>query len=634
MENPLAILKQYWGFEAFRPLQEPIIESVLAGKDTLALLPTGGGKSLCYQVPAMCQKGITLVISPLIALMKDQVEQLKKRNISAAAIYSGMPYATIDRILDNAIYGDLKLLYLSPERLTTELAIARIRRMHVGLLAVDEAHCISQWGYDFRPAYLNIAAIREIIPDTPILALTATAIPEVVSDIQEKLLFPTPNVFQKSFARPNLAYVVFKLENKIGKLAEMLNNVKGTAIVYVRNRRKTQEVALQLQRIGFTASHYHAGLDPEERSKRQDEWMRGAVHVMVCTNAFGMGIDKSNVRLVVHMDLPDSPEAYFQEAGRAGRDGKKSYAVLLYDEADIQLLEENFTRSFPEPEEIRRIYQALGSYLQLALGAGKGESYNFDLVAFSKAFQFNPRVALAGLKILEQAGWITISDAVYIPGSFFIRVTREELYDFQLKNPAMELILKTMLRTYTGAFQQHVPLREDQLARFLRIDKAALVQALQIFHRSGIIDYRPARDAPQLTFLEARIAARNVMVDKKWYDFRKKRARDRVDQMSSYVREPKCRSQQLVSYFGETDAPLCGVCDVCQGRTKSLPSSGEFDKLRDRVRELLQKQPMTEKDLAGSFRGREHTWIPDVLTYLVDEGWVALQEGQLHWIGK
>ncbi|MBK8492482.1 MAG: RecQ family ATP-dependent DNA helicase [Saprospirales bacterium] len=612
MENPLAILKQYWGFDAFRPLQEPIIESVLAGKDTLALLPTGGGKSLCYQVPALCQKGVTLVISPLIALMKDQVEQLKKRNISAAAIYSGMPYAAIDRILDNAIYGDIKLLYLSPERLTTELAIERIRRMHVGLLAVDEAHCISQWGYDFRPAYLNIATIREIIPDTPILALTATAIPEVVADIQEKLLFPKPNVFQKSFARPNLAYVVFKLENKIGKLAEMLNKVKGTAIVYVRNRRKTQEVALQLQRMGFTASHYHAGLAPDERSSRQDEWMEGTVHVMVCTNAFGMGIDKPDVRLVVHMDLPDSPEAYFQEAGRAGRDQQKSYAVLLYDEADIHLLEENYTRSFPEPEEIRRIYQALGSYLQLAIGAGKGESYNFDLVAFSKAFQFNPRVALAGLKILEQAGWLTISDAVYIPGSFFIRVTREELYDFQLKNPAMELVLKTMLRTYTGAFQQHVPLREDQLARFLRIEKPALIQALQIFHRSGIIDYRPARDAPQLTFLEARIAARHVMVDKKWYDFRKKRARDRIDQMITYVREPRCRSQQLVSYFGEKDAPACGVCDVCQGRTKSTPSKEEFDKLRDRIRELLLAEPMGEKNWPASFGGKKK---PEYRTY-------------------
>jgi len=336
----------------------------------------------------------------------------------------------------------------------------------------------------------------------------------------------------------------------------------------------------------------------------------------------------------VHLDLPDSPEAYCQEAGRSGRDGKRSYAALLYDEADLALLEENYIKSFPEPQDIRRIYKALGSYFQLAVGAGMGESFNFDLVAFSKAFNFIPRQTFSGLKVLEQAGLLSISDAVYIPGSFLIKVTREELYDFQLKNPAMELILKTMLRTYTGAFQQHVSFREDELARFLRMDKPVLIKALQVFHRSGIIDYRPARDAPQLTFLQDRTDARNVQIDQKWYDFRKKRARERIDQMIGYVRNVRCRSQLLVAYFGEKDAPACGICDVCTGRTQSQLSPEAFEELKDRIRKLLHTQPLGEKELAGFFRGRDKTDLPEVLTYLLDEGWIESKEGKLHWSGK
>ncbi|MBK6904285.1 MAG: RecQ family ATP-dependent DNA helicase [Saprospirales bacterium] len=627
-------MKQYWGFESFRPLQESIIDSVLAGRDTLALLPTGGGKSLCYQVPALCRPGITLVISPLIALMKDQVEQLKARNVPAAAIFSGMPYPEIDRVFDQAIYGNLKLLYLSPERLTTEMALERIGRMSVNLLAVDEAHCISQWGYDFRPAYLNIASIREALPEAPVLALTATATPEVVADIQEKLRFPAPNLFQKSFVRSNLIYAVLKEENKVGKLEEMLKKVPGSAVVYVRNRRKTQEIALQLQRLGLSASHYHAGLDPEERSKRQDDWMKGLVRAMVCTNAFGMGIDKPDVRLVAHLDLPDSPEAYFQEAGRGGRDEKKAFAILLYDDSDLQLLEENFIKSFPALPEIRRVYQALGSYYQLALGAGAGESFNFDLVTFAKTYRFLPGQVLASLKVLEQAGWLTISDAVYIPGSFFFRVSREDLYDYQLKNQPVELILKTLLRTYTGAFQQHVAIREEQVARFLRMEKPALVQALQTFQREGIIDYRPARDAPQLTFLQDRVDARHMQIDRQWYEFRKKRARARVDQMKAYVTEPVCRSQQLVTYFGEKEAKPCGACDVCRGRTRPEPSGREFAGIREKIRKFLLESPMDEKELTRKFAGKEKGLVPAVLSYLLDEAWVELHEGRLYWVAN
>ena len=631
MERPEVILKKYWHYDSFRPLQEPIIRSVCDGRDTLALLPTGGGKSICFQVPALCQEGITLVISPLIALMKDQVEQLRKRNVPAAAVYSGMPYHEIDRIFDQAVYGNLKLLYLSPERLTTEMAIERIRKMQVTLIAVDEAHCISQWGYDFRPAYLNIASIREVLPETPVLALTATATPEVVADIQEKLQFPKPNVFQKSFIRSNLAYVVLKEENKAGKLAEMLRKVPGTAVVYVRNRRKTREVALHLQRLGFSASHYHAGLSPEERARRQDEWMKGEVRVIVSTNAFGMGIDKPDVRLVVHLDLPDSPEAYFQEAGRAGRDEKKAFAVLLYDDSDIRNLEENFIRGFPEPAEIRRIYRALGSYFQLALGAGLGQSFNFDLLAFSQTYRFNPAHTLAGLKVLEQAAWLTLSDAVYIPGSFFIRISREDLYDYQLKKPEVEKVLKTLLRAHTGAFMQHVPIREEQLARFLRMEKAVLVRILQQFHQEGIIDYRPATDAPQLTFLQDRVDARHLRIDQEWYAFRKKRARERTDQMIAYVSRAQCRSLQLVAYFGEKDAKPCGQCDVCLGRTKPGPDKAHFEALKTRIRSLLQAGPMDAKELARSFQGKDQTLIPGVIAYLLDEGWLIEDQGALSW---
>jgi len=632
VEHPLAILNHYWGFESFRPLQESIIDSVLGGRDTLALLPTGGGKSLCYQVPALCKPGITIVVSPLIALMKDQVEQLKSKQIPAAAVFSGMPMHEIDRVFDHALFGNLKLLYLSPERLSTEMALARIGRMHVNLLAVDEAHCISQWGYDFRPAYLNIASIRDLLPETPVLALTATATPEVVADIQEKLRFSAPNVFQKSFVRSNLAYVVRKVENKTAKLEEMLKKVPGTAVVYVRNRRKTMEVAQHLLRSGISAGFYHAGLDTEERSKRQDSWMKGIMRAMVCTNAFGMGIDKPDVRLVVHLDLPDSPEAYFQEAGRAGRDGKKSYAVQLFDDADILQLEDNFVKGFPDIPEIRRIYQALGSYFQLALGAGKDESFDFDLAAFARTYRFNPAQALAGLKALEQAGWLTLSDAVYIPGSFMIRVSREELYDYQLKNQPVELILKTMLRTYTGAFQQHVPLREEQLARFLRMEKQTLVQALQTFHREGIIDYRPARDAPQITFLQERVDAKNLQIDRKWYEFRKKRAGERVAQMKAYVTEDRCRSVQLVGYFGEKDASPCGVCDVCREKVKPNPGGREFAQMRDQIRALLQAEPLDEKELVDKLSGGEQGFAPMVVSYLLDEGWVELRDGRLFWI--
>ncbi|MDX1667335.1 MAG: ATP-dependent DNA helicase RecQ, partial [Saprospiraceae bacterium] len=468
-ESPAGILEKYWGYDSFRPPQEKVIRSVLRNEDTLVLMPTGGGKSICYQVPALCREGLCIVVSPLIALMNDQVYQLRKRNVPAAAVHSGMSYSDIDRILDNCIYGQTRLLYLSPERLSTDLAQERISRMNVNLLAVDEAHCISQWGYDFRPAYLEIAQIRELIPDTPLLALTATATPTVAEDIQDKLEFRKAHLIKSSFHRPRLAYVVLEEEGKFSKIKKILDGVPGPSIVYVRSRRGTKEIAARLKREGLSADFYHAGLDTESRDAKQTAWIRGEVRIMVATNAFGMGIDKSNVRSVIHHDPPDSLEAYFQEAGRAGRDGKKAYAILLYHGSDRIRLERQFSRSYPEIEEVKRVYRALGSYFQLAVGAGKGESFDFDLTEFGRTYDLDTLTTYHALRILEQSGFIVLTEAVYVPATLMVRIGKEELYDYLLKNAKLDKLLKTILRTYQGAFKHHVRIREKQLARFLKI---------------------------------------------------------------------------------------------------------------------------------------------------------------------
>jgi len=421
--KPIDVLRQFWGFDNFRPLQEDIIQSALDGKDTIALLPTGGGKSLCFQVPAMCKEGICIVISPLIALMKDQVFHLRQKNIPAEAIFSGMRHKDIDRILDNCVYGDVKLLYVSPERLKTELLLERLKKMNINLIAIDEAHCISQWGYDFRPAYLEIASIREWLPKVPLIALTATATPKVVEDIQQKLAFKRENVFQKSFVRDNLAYVVLHENQKEKKLLEILTNVKGSGVVYVRSRRRTKDVALLLQRKGIAADFYHGGLPGDERSKKQEAWIRNEKRIMVCTNAFGMGIDKSDVRSVVHLDVPDSPEAYFQEAGRGGRDGKKAYAVMLYKKEDGESLQHFFNQSFPPIKSIKQVYQALGSFFQLATGGGAGQSFDFDIATFCKKFNLQALTTYSSLKILAQSGWLVLSESIFLPSTLTIKVS-------------------------------------------------------------------------------------------------------------------------------------------------------------------------------------------------------------------
>lgn len=632
--TPLEILQLYWGYDRFRPLQEDIIQSVIDGKDTLALLPTGGGKSICFQVPTLVQEGMCLVISPLIALMKDQVENLKKREIAAEAIYSGMHYRDIDRILDNAVYGGLKFLYVSPERLTTELMQERLKKMPVKLLAVDEAHCVSQWGYDFRPPYLQISETRELIPEVPVLALTATATPPVVKDIQEKLAFRKGRVMQKSFVRENLAYVVLQEEGKERKLVDILSKTRGTAIVYARSRRRTKELAGWLRKHRISADFYHAGLAQEARTAKQEAWMNNKVRVIVSTNAFGMGIDKADVRTVVHMDLPDSLEAYFQEAGRAGRDGKKSFAVLLYNQSDRQSLERNYETSFPDMNELRRVYRALGSYFQLAVGGGQGDSYNFDLVDFAKTYQLDIVTTYSCLKMLEQAGWILLTDAVFVPSSLRIKVSKDELYDYQLRYPKMERILKTILRTYQGAFQFDIHLREKQLARFLALPQQELQKALFHLQKAGIINYSPQREDPQLIFLQERVGADNLAIDQVLYNFRKERHRDRIQAAIRYAETAVCRSQQLLAYFGEEDASRCGVCDVCLGRTKSEVSTEEFERYKQKIQSLLRREKLSLKELVASFPPKRENQVLRSLEYLLDEGFVEKDGALMRWVEK
>ncbi|MGK0387674.1 MAG: ATP-dependent DNA helicase RecQ [Maribacter sp.] len=620
LDKKTEILKQYWGYDSFRSMQGEIIDSVLSGKDTLALMPTGGGKSICFQVPALVKEGVAIVISPLIALMKDQVSNLKKRGITAEAIFSGMHYRDIDRILDNAAYGGLKFLYLSPERLTTEIVRERIKKMNVNVLAVDEAHCISQWGYDFRPPYLKIAEIRELLPNTPIIAVTATATKQVAIDIQEKLEFKDGIMFQKSFSRSNLSYSVLHEHNKTVKLLDILKRIRSSAVVYARNRRQTKEVANYLVQKGISASCYHAGLESDERSKRQDAWINNKIRVMVSTNAFGMGIDKPDVRVVVHLDLPDNLEAYFQEAGRAGRDGRKAFAVLLYNEKDKIMLEKHYKQGFPSFDEVRKVWQALGSYYQLAIGGGIGESYDFDLVEFSNNYKFEVVKTYNCLKMLEQNGWVTLSDAVHMPPSITFIMKKEVLYDYQLKNKRLDKVIRRILQSYQGGYGQVMQIREfSKLAYSLKMNAEQLDILLQKLDHEEVLEYLPAKDKPQLTFLREKVGVNNLDFDISLYNFRKERQKERMAKAIAYAEYPVCRSQQLLSYFGEKLKDKCGICDVCTGRNSSGMTADEFNRLQDKVSRLLKKEQLNTAEILDSFAPKYEKKLLKVLDYMYSE---------------
>ncbi len=618
--SPLEILQKYWGHQSFRPLQEDILLSALEGRDTLALLPTGGGKSICFQVPALCQEGICLVISPLIALMKDQVHNLDRRGIPAAAIFSGMGHRQIDMIFENACNGQYKFLYISPERLQTPMARERIKRMNVNLLAVDEAHCVSQWGYDFRPPYLQITEIRALIPKVPVLALTATATAEVLDDIQEKLGFRSKNVFRQSFVRSNLSYSVLYEDKKRAKLIDILRRVPGTGIVYARSRGETKEIAHFLTQNGINADFYHAGLPGEERSAKQDAWVAGKTRIIVSTNAFGMGIDKPDVRIVVHINLPNTLEGYFQEAGRGGRDGLKSYATLLYAPADGASLRFHLQSAFPPIELVRKVYRALGSHTQLAVGAGEGESFDFDLSLFCHTFKFDQAPTHAALRLIELEGWISLSDAFVSSARAHVMASREVLYDYQLRNKQADTVLKTLLRAYPGLQSDFVDISETVIAKYAKLPTEVVQQVLQTAQNEGILLYEARKEKPQLTFTRERAHAENLTIDLKKFNLRKQRAEERVERAIQFAETRKCRSQQLLAYFGEPDSKPCGICDVCTGRHKTTLPTAAFETYEKKIREVLRHEALPLEEILRAFPLKRQDAVSQVLNYLLDEG--------------
>ena len=625
------ILQQYWGYPSFRPLQEDIVDSVMAGKDTLALLPTGGGKSICFQVPAMVMEGLCLVITPLIALMKDQVAHLVEKGIPAAAIYSGMHPDALELAYNQAAFGRLKFLYVSPERLQTNAFIEALRKMKVCLLAVDESHCISQWGYDFRPPYLKIADIRPYMPKTPVLALTATATAKVVDDIQLRLGFKQKNVFQSSFERKNVTYNVIHEADKYGVLRRKLEAMnEGSAIVYVRNRKRTQVIADWLNSVGISATFYHAGLDAKTRDQRQDLWMKGKVKVIAATNAYGMGIDKPDVRLVIHMDLPDSIEAYFQEAGRAGRDLKPSEAFLLVSPADIQKLYENLSQSFPELERIKLIYNALGNYFNIPVGAGENVSYPFVIMDFANRYGFNVVEVFHTLKILEKEGFLVLSDSFDEPSKVMIKASRDDIYGFQVNNPKYSELIKCMLRSLPGVMTDFVRINEETLARKAGLTADMIAEQLKKLESYNFLSYSPRNDKPQLLFLSEFVDAKHFGLSRENYYDRKKDAEARVKAVVDFVNnDEECRSVQLLRYFNEKTKKSCGRCDVCM---RKVDNRVPYNKIEEKVLSVMSETAQSMKDVLVKCSEFEESKVLDAIRFLVDNGVLQLErDSSVRW---
>lgn len=625
MQKYLSILKQYWGYDQFRELQGDIIQSIAAGRDTLGLMPTGGGKSLTFQVPTMAMDGICIVVTPLIALMKDQVENLKKRGIAAAAIFSGMTTNDIMLTLDNSVFGAYKFLYVSPERLATPIFMEKIKQATVCMIAVDESHCISQWGYDFRPSYLRIADIRELLPNVPVLALTATATPEVVDDIQKQLHFREPNLFQKSFHRSNLAYVVRTVENKDENLLKILNNVPGTSVVYVRNRKKTKEIADFLNQNGIPAENFHAGLKNETKDAKQARWKSGETRVIVSTNAFGMGIDKAEVRTVVHLDLPDSVEAYFQEAGRAGRDEKKAYAVLLYNNGDAVKMRKRVADTFPGKEMVRKVYEALGNYYEIGVGSGLDNVFAFDIADFCTRFKLPILISYNCLKILQQAGYIELTDEQDSSSRVLFTVNKDDLYKTK-QTTEQDRLIHILLRSYTGLFTDLAAINEDIIAKRLEWTRDKVYEQLVGLAKEHIIQYIPRKKTPFLTFTHERLETERVVLGKEAYDDRRDRYIARVKSVLDYAQEENvCRSQVLLSYFGEKDTKPCGKCDICLKRKETELSNDDFETIQQTIRQMLNNEELTINALVKKVPFKEPK-VLKVIRFMMDNG--QLQENE------
>ena len=614
------ILKQHWGYDSFRPLQEDIIVSVLEGRDTLALLPTGGGKSICFQVPALVKGGLCIVISPLIALMKDQVEHLRDRGIKAGAIYSGMRSSEIQATIDNCLFDpEYRFLYVSPERLQTESFKVNFERMPVSMIAVDEAHCISQWGYDFRPPYLEIAKIRKVFPQVPVLALTATATPEVVKDIQLRLEFKTENVFQKSFKRANLTYFVVNEEDKNSRMLRIMNRYPGSGIVYVRNRKKTAETAEFLRNNGISADHYHAGLDPRDRDRKQQSWMKGETRVMVSTNAFGMGIDKPDVRFVVHIDLPDTLEAYFQEAGRAGRDEQPAVAILLYDNYDVAQLKRNFTFTFPELDRVREVYRELCQSHHIELGTGEGKVFPFSMEEHARAVQMNATQYFNALKLLHNIGVILVSEHLREKSELQFKLNGDQLLRYQKEKPECEPLITTILRSYTGVFTQFADIDERLIANRLETTEESVIEQLKALRSEKILSYQPRNNIPLIVFLKDRIDEKYLYFDKKIYDFRKEKAEERLAAVENYVKcDNVCRSQLLLQYFGEWDSTPCGGCDVCRRNQIHSVRNKDFELISKEIQGLRQQGKSQKEILSELSKKYEEPQIVEVMRFLHD----------------
>ncbi|MCB2408082.1 RecQ family ATP-dependent DNA helicase [Hymenobacter lucidus] len=623
-DDILLVLRQTWGHTAFRPMQEDIIRSVLAGQDTLALLPTGGGKSICFQVPALARPGLCLVVSPLIALMKDQVENLRKRGIKAEAVYAGMSHTEIDQTLDNCVYGPVKFLYVSPERLLTDMFQARVKKMRVSLLAVDEAHCLSQWGYDFRPPYLRIAELREMLPDVPCIALTATATEQVRQDIVEKLHFgPNHRVFQQSFARPNLSYSVLATEDKLKRLQEVVHGVgaEKTSIVYARTRRQTEDTAAFLQQAGVKAAPYHAGLPSEQRTRTQQDWMANRTRCIVATNAFGMGIDKPDVRLVVHLDAPDNLEAYYQEAGRAGRDEKYAFAVLLQGPNDADELRRRTQQAFPPLDTVRRVYQALANFSRTAVGGGELVAFDFDLQQFAETYRIKALDAHNSLRTLEREGFVQVNEAVNNPARVHIPIDHTDLYRFQVANAQHDQLIKSLLRFNGGElFVGFQRISENSLAQHLKKSVLDVRKMLVFLHRSGIIQYQPKHESPQALFTTGRHDAAKLPLDQKRLNQARELAVHKTESVIRYADGGRCRQQLLLEYFGELDAAPCKVCDYCLAQKKAQQPAAPVAGLREQLLRILKATPQTPREVLAHFAPGQSTAVTEQLRELVELG--------------